>query len=131
MHLTDVPLVGREDPSFVFPMDAEARIDTLLLGCTHYPLLAPAIRAIVGEAVAVIDSASATASALASLLEIHALGTPDKTPGRHVMLTTGDVEAFARTASRLFGEDLDAVEGVDLAAPMPPAVARVMVGENA
>ena len=75
-------------------MAPEARIDTLLLGCTHYPLLSPVIRDIVGEGIAVIDSASATASALASLIEIHALGTPDGAPGRHAMLTTGDVTAF-------------------------------------
>ena len=56
-------------------MPPEARIDTLLLGCTHYPLLAPAIRDMVGEGTAVIDSATATASALASLIEVHALGT--------------------------------------------------------
>ncbi len=102
--------------SFVFPMPSGARIDTLLLGCTHYPLLAPVIRAIVGEAIAVIDSASATASALASLLEIHALGTPRDGPGRHLMLTTGDVTAFRRTAQLLFGEEFGAVEALDLGA---------------
>ena len=58
-------------------MPRDARIDTLLLGCTHYPLLADAIRDVVGDGTAVIDSASATASALASLLEVHGLGTPD------------------------------------------------------
>jgi glutamate racemase len=97
-------------------MPSGARIDTLLLGCTHYPLLAPVIRAIVGEAIAVIDSASATASALASQLEIHALGTPRDGPGRHLMLTTGDVTAFRRTARLLFGEEFGAVEALDLEA---------------
>ncbi len=109
----DLP-VATADPAFVFPMDAEARIDTLLLGCTHYPLLGPAIRAIVGEGTAVIDSASATASALASLIEVHALGTPSSAPGRHLLLTTGDVDAFSRTATRLFGEDLGSIEGIGL-----------------
>jgi glutamate racemase len=109
----DVPSV-EADPSFVFPMDTEARIDTLLLGCTHYPLLGAAIRQVVGEGTAVIDSASATASALASLIEVHALGTPDPTPGRHVLLTTGDVETFAQTATRLFGEPPGEIVGVTL-----------------
>ncbi len=101
-------------PSFVFPMRPEARIDTLLLGCTHYPLLGASIRAIVGEGTAVIDSASATASALASLIEIHDLGAPGAAPGRHLLLTTGDVGTFARTAARLFGDDLGTIEGIVL-----------------
>lgn len=107
----DAP-IGQADASFVFPMAAESRIDTLLLGCTHYPLLSGLMRDIVGEGTAVIDSASATASALASLVEIHGLGSPDAALGRHAMLTTGDVTAFGETATRLFGEDLGTVEGV-------------------
>ena len=95
--------------------DADVLIDTLLLGCTHYPLLAPSIRAIVGEETAVIDSATATASSLASLIEVHDLGTTDAAPGQHRMLTTGDVTAFSATASRLFGEDLGVIEGLELA----------------
>jgi len=105
------------DGSFVFPMPSGGRIDTLLLGCTHYPLLGPLIRTIVGEDVAVIDSASATASALASLLEIHALGAPEGSRGRHVMLTTGDVEAFRRTAQLLFGERFAVVGSLDVVLP--------------
>ena len=103
-----------DDPAFVFPKPPEARIDTLLLGCTHYPLLGPAIRGLVGAQTAVIDSAIATASALASLIEIHALGTPQPGPGRHTMLTTGDVRAFRETAVRLFGRDFGVVEGLEL-----------------
>ncbi len=123
------PLLGTEatgaqglvedDPSFVFPKPAEAHIDTLLLGCTHYPLLGPAIREIVGAGTAVIDSATATASALASLIEVHALGTPDPEPGVHRMLTTGDVEAFSGTATRLFGADLGEVQSIELVAAQP------------
>ncbi len=111
------PLLGDpadSDPAFVFPKAPDARIDTLLLGCTHYPLLAPSIRHIVGPGTAVIDSATATASALASLLEVHDLGTPDGDPGRHLLLTTGDVGAFEATATRLFGSDLGEVESIVL-----------------
>jgi glutamate racemase len=105
---------GGQHETFVFPMPSGARIDTLLLGCTHYPLLGPIIRSVVGDGIAVIDSASATASALASLLEIHALGAPERTHGRHTMLTSGDVAAFRQTAGRLFGEDLGAVQAVEV-----------------
>ena len=117
------PLLGSRavssdvDESFVFPMASETRIDTLLLGCTHYPLLGSAVRAVVGDEIAVIDSASATASALASLIEIHALGAPQREESRHAMLTTGDVEAFRDAAVRLFGRDYGAVEALELGTP--------------
>jgi glutamate racemase len=110
------PLLGplAADQSFVFPKPEGARIDTLLLGCTHYPLLADAIRQIVGANTAVIDSASATASALASLLEVHGLDAPESAQGQHQMLTTGDLDSFSETASRLFGEAFGVVEPLEL-----------------
>lgn len=120
------PLFGERaaDGEFVFPLPAAERIDTLLLGCTHYPLLAPVIESVVGPGVAVIDSASATASALATLLEVHGLGLagPGSSasqdmappPAQHAQLTTGDVVAFRRMAERLFGAVFPAVESVAL-----------------
>ena len=102
------------DDSFIFPMPLEARIDTLLLGCTHYPLLAEVVRAVAGSDIAVIDSASATASALASLLEVHGLDASDAAQGSHRMLTTGDVEAFRGTAIRLFGPQFSEVGSLTL-----------------
>lgn len=107
------PLLGGPEPltDAVFPLRAGEGIDTLLLGCTHYPLLQEAIIAVAGPAVAVIDSATATASALASLLEVHGLGS-DATAPRHLQLTTGDVAAFRRTAGLLFGDLFPSVEPV-------------------
>ena len=99
-----------------------ARIDTLLLGCTHYPLIAPAIRRVVGEGVAVIDSASATASALAGLLEVHALGAPLDVAPRHELYTTGHVGRFRATARRLFGGTIPDVEPLLLAGTPEPIV---------
>ena len=108
---------GGVDDSFVFPLPSEAHIDTLLLGCTHYPLLADAIRGVVGTGTVVIDSGSATASALASLLEMHALDAPQDTQTRHRLLTTGDVAAFREVAIRLFGPAFADVESAALADP--------------
>ncbi len=105
-----------DDPAFIFPKPPDTRIDTLLLGCTHYPLLGPVIRTLAGEGIAVIDSATATASALASLLEVHALGTSDAAPGVHHMLTTGDVDTFRAAATRFFGSELGRVEPLRLGA---------------
>jgi glutamate racemase len=116
------PLLGERDQAgdFVFPLPASARIDTLLLGCTHYPLLRAALERAVGEGIAIVDSASATASALADLLSINGLeapapGSAGATAPVHVQLTTGDVEAFRSIAGRMFGDAFPDVAGIDLA----------------
>ena len=110
------PLLGERDPAgdFVFPLPSSARIDTLLLGCTHYPLLRALLTAAAGEHVAIVDSASATASALAELLSVNGLESPGGQPPAHVQYTTGDVAAFGVLARRLFGSDFPDVSRVDL-----------------
>jgi len=109
-------LEARQDVAdAVFPRPPGAGIDTLLLGCTHYPLLAPLISAVAGPDIAVIDSATATASALASLLEVNGLAARRTELPRHTQFTTGDVALFRRTTERLFGSLFVAVEAVELA----------------
>lgn len=130
------PLLGERDAAgeFVFPLPPSARVDTLLLGCTHYPLLRSVIAAVAGERVAIVDSATATASALAELLSINGLEAPGTTRGTaadagpaghdrpteeaavpsHRQLTTGDVEAFRGLAGRLFGDVFPDVSAIDL-----------------
>jgi glutamate racemase len=118
------PLLGERDAAgeFIFPKPPGATIDTLLLGCTHYPLLQTVIAGQVGQGIAIVDSATATSSALAELLSVNGLeapGAPDGDarairPASHVQLTTGDAEAFHRLASRLFGSAFPDVESIDL-----------------
>jgi len=112
------PLLGERDAAgeFVFPLPSSARIDTLLLGCTHYPLLRPVLAAIAGERIAIVDSASATASALSELLSINGLEAPAPGSGAasHVQLTTGDIGAFRAIAERMFGEAFPDVAGIEL-----------------
>ena len=110
------PLLGERDAAgeFIFPLPASAKVDTLLLGCTHYPLLRAAIQSVAGEGVAIVDSAAATASALAELLSINGLEAP--APGAtHLQLTTGDVDAFRAIAERMFGEAFPDVAAIELA----------------
>ncbi|HXG40340.1 MAG TPA: glutamate racemase [Candidatus Limnocylindrales bacterium] len=129
------PLLGERDANgeFIFPLPPSARVDTLLLGCTHYPLLRPVIAAVAGDRIAIVDSATATAGALAELLVINGLEAPGTTrgtaadpglagherpaethrPASHVQLTTGDVERFRELAERLFGAELAAAEPVE------------------
>ncbi|HSL97751.1 MAG TPA: glutamate racemase [Candidatus Deferrimicrobiaceae bacterium] len=112
------PLLGQRDASgeFIFPLPPSARIDTLLLGCTHYPLLRPVIAAVAGDGIAIVDSASATASALAELLSINALDAPSAGGVSHVQLTTGDIGSFRAIAERMFGEAFPDVAAIDLGA---------------
>ena len=109
-------LLGERDADgeSIFPRPPGATIDTLLLGCTHYPLLGPIIAAIAGEGVAIVDSATATASALAELLSVNGLEGPGDGPATHRQLTTGDAARFGRLAERLFGTDFPDVESVEL-----------------
>ena len=122
------PLLGERDSAgdFVFPLPASARIDTLLLGCTHYPLLRAALERAAGEGIAIVDSASATASALADLLSINGLEAPaggegPAVPTVHVQLTTGDVEVFRSIARRMFGDAFPDVAGIELGQPATAA----------
>lgn len=118
------PLLGERDSAgeFVFPLPPSARIDTLLLGCTHYPLLQPIIEAVAGDGVKIVDSATATASALTELLAINGLeassGGPADAPPRpiHTQLTTGDPDAFRAVAQRLFGDAFIDVDRLELSA---------------
>jgi glutamate racemase len=114
------PLVGERDANgeSIFPRPAGAPIDTLLLGCTHYPLLRPIIAATVGDSVAIVDSATATASALAELLDVNGLQATapgDARAATHLQLTTGDPDTFHALAGRLFGTDFPDVARVELA----------------
>jgi len=92
---------------------AGPQIDTLLLGCTHYPLLRPVIERIVGERVAVVDSAFTAALAVEDLLDALGARWAVAAP-RHRVATTGDVESFVAVASRLFGDRLPSVEAVTI-----------------
>ncbi len=117
------PLLGERDADgeSIFPRPAGATIDTLLLGCTHYPLLRPLIADLAGADIAIVDSATATASALAELLGVNGLEAgSDATDGSatptHAQLTTGDPDRFADLAGRLFGTAFVSVEAVELGA---------------
>ena len=88
--------------------------DTLVLGCTHFPVLAQAIRAVLPPQVRVVDSAVTTAAAVrGSLLQVRGAAAP---PGTMTWLATDGAARFARVGSIFLGEPLaaDAVEIIDL-----------------
>lgn len=100
---------------------AEPEMDTLLLGCTHYPLLRDPIERIVGAGISVVDSAFTTALAVEDLLDALGRRAPGGGTPRHRVATTGDVDAFVTVAERLFGDRLPDVESVEIEsqAPLP------------
>ncbi len=95
-------------------MASEPEIDTLLLGCTHYPLLRAPIERVVGPGVAVVDSAFTTALAVEDLLDALGARAPADRNVIAQVATSGDVTAFGAVAERLFGARLPGVEAVEL-----------------
>ena len=90
--------------------------DSIILGCTHFPLLRPAIRHVVAAGTTIVDSASTTASVAAAMLSEDELLNEQEDPGRLLLLATDGASRFARVGGRFIGEDLEAsdVEIVDL-----------------
>ena len=81
-------------------------IDTLVLGCTHYPLLRPVIAEVVGERVALVDSAAETASAVAAVLAARGLGRTDGA-GSASFFVTDVPDRFVRIGHRFLGARVD------------------------
>ena len=102
-------LKGPADPAY------NSCPDTLVLGCTHFPMLAGAIRAAVGPAIAIVDSAATTAKAVRETLDRERL-TRQEGEGTTRFLATDSAERFARIGSRFLERpiDPDEVELVDL-----------------
>lgn len=90
--------------------------DTVVLGCTHFPLLAGAVRAAVGPGPVIVDSATTTAAKVADLLAARGLGAAGSSRATLRLLATDGPDRFARVGSRFLGEPIEAgdVEVVDL-----------------
>jgi glutamate racemase len=80
-----------------------AEVDTLVLGCTHYPLLAGLISLVMGEQVTLVSSADETARDVYRVLMETDMLRPDSVSPVHELLTTGDPEIFDRLAKRFLG----------------------------
>jgi len=103
--------VARE---YLQPM-IDADVDTLVLGCTHYPLLTGVISYVMGNGVSLVSSAEETAKDLYRvLIENSLLRAPSTTPPTHTFLATGDAQAFESLARRFLGPEVTAVQHQDL-----------------
>jgi glutamate racemase len=88
-----------------------AGCDTLVLGCTHYPLLTGVIAAVLGDAVTLVSSAEETAKDVYRALALHGLARPaGGPPPRHRFCATGDPARFGELGTRFLGPEIGAVE---------------------
>jgi glutamate racemase len=89
------------------------KIDTLIMGCTHYPLLRSSIRRVMGKDVRLIDSAEETAKEAKNLLEECGLKSGAKSKGGSRFYVSDAPDKFRAVAKRFLGKDARTIERVD------------------
>jgi glutamate racemase len=119
-----VPLIESDDPSaeetvaavreYAAPLK-EAGVDTVILGCTHYPLIRPIFQRVFGRGVTLVFSAEETAHEVAETLARKGIENGSKREGAYRFLTTGDTDLFRRMGARFLQLPIDRVEHVDVA----------------
>jgi len=103
-------LVARE---YLEPMVTE-RVQALVLGCTHYPLLKPLLQRVMGSQTALIDSAAETARALAKVLEREGIAAGAARASTHRFVVSDDAPRFLSVGSRFLGDRLREADVVPL-----------------
>ena len=107
----EISAIARE---YLKPMQ-NANVDTLVLGCTHYPLLTGVISYVMGEGVTLVSSAEETAKDLYRVLvENNLLRMDHASPPIHEFLATGDAQQFEVLARRFLGPEVTKVKHQDL-----------------
>ncbi|MFD1213379.1 glutamate racemase [Arthrobacter sp. GCM10027362] len=111
---------------YLAPLKA-AGVDTLVLGCTHYPLLTGVISYVMGDEVTLVSSAEETAKDVYRALLRHGLLREEQAVPRHHFVATGDATQFEVLARRFLGPEVNAVEHVDHVAAQYPtgSMARI------
>jgi glutamate racemase len=109
----DHPVTEAVAREYLRPLAAE-NVDTLVLGCTHYPLLKPLLRRVAGPEVALIDSAVAVAEAAAEVLDAQGLRRSAATAPRHRFFVSDKPPRFHTLAERFLARSLPEVAQVTL-----------------
>jgi len=109
---TDDPIAEEIAERYLAPLKA-AGVDTLVLGCTHYPLLVPVLRRVMGEDVSLVDSADAVAGAVARGLAEANLLNPATGGGEAHFMVTDASDRFRRIARQILERDIS-LEWVDV-----------------
>jgi len=105
---TEDEIAGAVARRYLAPL-AAAGVDTLVLGCTHYPLLSSTIAATMGDGVALVDSAEAVAEEVRGWVGAAA---PAAAPGEHHFFVTDSPEPFQQVAERFLGRPIRRLEQV-------------------
>ena len=92
----------------------EADVDTVILGCTHYPLVRPLLQRILGRDVRLVTAGHAVAATVERMLAIRDLATPSQGEGSYDFICTGDPAAFRELGTRFLQLPLGEVERVTL-----------------
>jgi glutamate racemase len=98
---------------YLAPLRA-AGVGSLVLGCTHYPLLRPLLQRVMGEDVRLIDSGEETARVVASVLRERGLEVPGGAAAEHRFVVSDDEARFRQVGARFIGERLGRAEVVPL-----------------
>lgn len=101
--------VARE---YLYPL-IKAGIDTLILGCTHYPLLKPALQKVMGKKVTLVDSAKEVAFEVKELLKDKGLSRRAKGKPQHSFFVSDQPQHFLKVARRFLGYDIKNVRKCD------------------
>ena len=109
--ITSGPEVVRVAREYLEPL-TEAGVDTVILGCTHYPMLAGAIGYVMGEDVTLVDSATETAIDVYRALAASGLEAPTDSVAEHRFFATGPHESFEALAQRFLGPVVTQVEAL-------------------
>lgn len=107
----DHPVTRLTAEEYLAPLLAR-RIDTLVLGCTHYPLLAPLLQQVAGDSIRLVDSAATTAERVAALLERDRLLNPGDNLPQHRFFVTDVPQRFQAVGERFLGRLLPEIEVV-------------------
>jgi glutamate racemase len=92
-----------------------AEVDTLILGCTHYPLVAPMLQRVLGRDVRLVSGGHAVAAAVQRTLERAGLARESGVEGAYRFLCTGDVSSFRDLGTRFLQMPLGSIEPVPAA----------------
>jgi glutamate racemase len=95
----------------------QADVDTLILGCTHYPLVAPMLQRILGRDVRLVSGGHAVAAAVQRTLERTGLDRARDGEGDYRFLCTGDIDSFQALGTRFLQMPLGEIERVAIAGP--------------
>jgi len=118
-----VPLIEGDDPfgdetaaavrEYAAPLKEEG-VDTVILGCTHYPLIRPILQRVFGRSVTLVFSAEETAREVAETLARKGIENEEAREGTYRFLTTGDPEAFRGMGRRFLQLPIESAEHVEV-----------------